>query len=225
MRTTMLILAGCLLAGCATETLRMDVPADLALRGEEIPVASRIVRTGKSPVKFGRYLTSEHYGWSLPTTTTSGHNPYASVGRERMRFGFTLLDDGKPGPQARCHASQRFVRLGNADNHLDIGAQDDVPELACEIGTARLSLWHRGGAVYGELARPGATALSVRADESLQGLAVVGGNPLGYVFSEGKRDVMAVDLTKPGTVWLDRDLDAGARASLAAAAAALLMLQ
>ena len=119
MRATTLILAACLLAGCATETLRMDVPADLALRGEEIPVASRIVRTGKSPVKFGRYLTSEHYGWSLPTTTTSGHNPYAN----------------------------------------------------------------------------------------------------------GKRDVMAVDLTKPGTLWLDRDIDAGARASLAAAAAALLMLQ
>lgn len=225
MRVAMLTLGLCLLAGCASDALRMDVPADLALHGDEIPVASRLVRTGKSPVQFGRYRTAAHYGWSLPTTTTSGHRDDLSLGRERMRFGFTLQDAGRDGPQARCNASQRFVRIGDTESHVDLAVEANTPVLSCEIGAGNLDLWQRDGSIGGELVSPGKTPMVIRADTTAPGIAWVGGNPFGYVFSADGRDLMAVDLSKPGRVWLDRSLDDATRASLAAAAAALLMTQ
>lgn len=226
MRKTILAVAAAgLLGGCAAERLRMDVPADLALHGEALPVASRFIRTGKSPVRFGDYSTTAHYGWALPTATTSGHGETLGVGRERMRYGFTLAQGARRGPEVRCHASQQFIRLGGPDDHLDLAVASNVPVLACEIGEGTMSLYQRDASISGEFERPGAAPVHIRGQQTVLPVPIVGGNPFGYVFNAEGRDIMAVDLNQPGTVWIGQPLDVGTRDALAAAAAALLMTQ
>lgn len=215
-----------MLTGCATSG-----PAPMALHGEagqraqQLPVKSRFIRTGRSPVSFGDYRTTGHYGWSLPTRSVTGPDEWIGHGRERMRFGFTLQEHARTGPQVRCHSAHEFVRLGGHDGGLDLPVDPGRPLLVCEIDQASMTLWKQHDSVFGELRQPDGEVQRIVGEYRVGGWLRHIASPVGYrIIAPGGSDAMVVSVEGHGDVWLDSAVPAASRDTLAAAAAALLMV-
>lgn len=240
------LLAAALVAGCSSAPIRLELPEALA-GTPELAVAGRQgwSRLSGKPMTFGDFRAEEirrgrraterrtDDGWTLRL----GETEY-TVAEERLdsrqRIHFRALDEGATAwvecLRAESGSGLVFTRR-SPERQSETRLGDRVVTFAC-TGTSE-----DGG--------PPLWSLVLRGDEprTASGILDVGGEvfaiastdqvstgarvpvPVGFVFRRDDRPVAAVDtLGRPGAVRLAPELPAAERAALAAAAAALLLL-
>jgi hypothetical protein len=239
------VLAAVLLASCTP--VRMHLPSPLAT-APEMAVAGRqgwSRLTGK-PMTFGAFRAEEiHLGWRSTSRRRGpggglriGTTEY-SAGKERrssrQRLEFRLVAEGSAPTWVRCLQAERGEALvfskrdENGESTVRIGEHREVT-FACtgEPESEELPAWGLVLAtqdprfVAGTLTL-GETVLAVESSNVVAtGVRIP--VPIGFVVRRDDRPVAAVELFNRGAAWIDPQLPAAERTTLAGAAAALLLL-
>ena len=206
------------LAGCTPP--RMATPADLAQVADEIPVTDRSRASGlfvNEAFTVGPYKVIRVHRGAISTESGGWH--VGDIGSEKANHkGFYDFDlkaaAGMYKGQCGMAASEKatsysgFVLSGSASGGLDCNCSGGGP------GVTRLIVdLERNDGVLIE--RNGSTApiVGVWTSEKGGGGGFLG-RPFGYEVG-GNLHLGAVDIMRTGRVWINRALDAGARAELA----------
>lgn len=221
MRVTALITV-LLLPACAPT--RMAVPGDLAKGSESLPITDRSSWSGalaNESFKLGPFAIADvDRKWDSNSSTSFG--PYAK-GKSEGGYSFTFkTPSGDAKGTCAVVASAQSLDFGGA---VGFGKSGSTFTCHCEGPGAKadLALVKNDEQPFGGPlgTRSGSFDVSaVHADDK----GNTRGDALGFaVRSTGS--VGAVEIIRPGRVWLARDLDANARADIACAFAGLLLYQ
>jgi hypothetical protein len=224
MKKAAIIVWAVLLLGC--QAARMPVPETLAT-AEGMKVSGRQGLRLNETIRFGAYEASP-----IERSWTRGRDRGATaVARDSERiqsYRFTFREGDVAHWFVACRAAVESVRidLGVVDVH-----PSDQSTLYCNLQSTsdRLVAWEL------ELAERRGRPLSGTLTRGDRGFDIVGTNrvagalPLdattGYEIREGPTAVGAVEVINHGAVWLSPGLDPAHRPVLAAASAALLLLE
>lgn len=148
--------------------------------------------------------------------------------RRRQRYAFTLREQGREPWRVECEA---FLRTRS----VDLGVVQVEPENASALDCRLRPLGGVGEEWWMVLDEEGERPLRGTLQDGERVLDVVGTNRLeralpvrsttGYRIAEEERDLAAVEVVNDGAVWLDPGLTPAERSPLAAATAALLLLE
>jgi hypothetical protein len=212
------------LTGC--HAARMPVPESL-VSAERMAVSGRQGMKLNQELRFGSYRVHPiKRSWTRGRDR--GSMPVASQSERSQSFELTIGEDETAFAFVACRASAESVRI-------DLGVVEmnpaDRSALYCNIQstTDRLVAWEM------ELQERRARPLAGTITGGPSRFHVVGTNRLerglpvdvttGYELRDGDRVVAAVEVVNGGAVWLSPDLEPGPRRVMAAAAAALLVLE
>lgn len=216
------------LASSGCSTLHAALPDDFAARATAYPVSGHSPRRFNEPVRFGPYSALEMregdtFSWTLPFAV-------ADLKRTTKPVAFTLVARGEAPVEVQCATRASWVGIGSASRRveLDVGAVDG-PMLDCGLRMdgeqpQRLQLGRMGQRMSGSLLAPWGARYAVESVHGYAGSRWSSGTPTAYRVGLGKDTVAVVDVVNAGRVHLADGLDAGQRVYLAAAAAALLLL-
>ncbi len=216
------------LASSGCSTLHAALPDDFAARATAYPVSGHSPRRFNEPVRFGPYSALEMregdtFSWTLPFAV-------ADFKRTTKPVAFTLVARGEAPVEVQCATRASWVGIGSASRRveLDVGAVDG-PMLDCGLRMdgeqpQRLQLGRMGQRMSGSLLAPWGARYAVESVHGYAGSRWSSGTPTAYRIGLGKDTVAVVDVVNAGRVHLADGLDAGQRVYLAAAAAALLLL-
>lgn len=213
-----------LLVGCMPAQVRM--PAGFSAQAIAYEVSGHSPRRFNEPVRFGPYSALEMregstFAWAIPLGV-------ADLGRRSRPFAFTLVAREQAPVEVQCRA-RTWTLAGDSDRsvELDLTALAG-PMLACGVrfddGAALpLELARDGTGFHGRLASPWG-AYTLRSVHGFEGSRMSSSVANGFEVVRGQRPVALVDRLNAGRVHFDEGLPADERVYLAAAAAALLML-
>jgi hypothetical protein len=205
---------------------QMRIPDGFAGQADSYEVSGHSPRRFNEPVRFGPYSALEMregstFAWAIPLGV-------ADLGRRSRPFAFTLVAREQAPVEVQCRA--RTWTFGGDSDHgveLDLTALAG-PMLACGLrfddGAALpLELARDGTAFHGRLASPWGD-YTLRSVHGFEGSSLASSVANGFEVVRGQRPVALVDRLNAGRVHFDGGLPADERVYLAAAAAALLML-
>jgi hypothetical protein len=213
-----------LLVGCTPAQVRM--PAGFSEEVTSYEVSGHSPRRFNEPVRFGPYSALEMreggtFAWAIPLGV-------ADLGRRARPFAFTLVARAQAPVEVQCRA-RTWTFAGDRDRGLELDLTALAgPMLACGLrfddgGALPLELARDGTGFHGRLASPwGVYAL--RSVHGFEGSSIPSSVANGFEVVRGQRSVALVDRLNAGRVHFDGRLAADERVYLAAAAAALLML-
>ena len=215
-------LGGLALAGC--QAPRMAVPADVATASELLPVANRGSATGSwadESFNFGPYRVADvDRKWNSKQGLGIGGLGGSSTSTTGYRFKFS-------GPTGEAQGSCSSERNTQQANVLGGNLTSQAGKLACNCqgpgATADVTLLSSSSApVQGQANAHGWVVNVVSVDNYENGLQST--DPTGY---QARAGVVAgaVEVLRPGRVWLARPLDAARRADLACLFGGLLLYQ
>lgn len=210
--------------GCASA--RMAVPAELA-SVPALPVSGRQGWKLKESLGFGSFqVTAVQRSW------TRGSDLKVDVyerNRRRQTFQFQLSENGTEllTAKAQVNLRRQAVDVGadlewQNQSTLEVRFQSTNPALS---GSGVLALQEQGDRPLSGTLTWGSRVIQVTGTDRLAGTPLPLGTATGYLLSWEGREVAAVDVIDAGQVRLANGLEASLRAQLAAAAAALLLLE
>jgi hypothetical protein len=219
------ILIPALLAPLGCSLASMPLPDDLS-PGDRMVVEGRQGWRIREAVRFGPFTAGEgNRSWTRGRDRQSG--PYATTARAQT-FDFVLSESGRRLWAVSCEAAllRRAVDAGVVEI-----VRRDGSGVRCTGRTLdgpgpvwRLDLQERGDRPLEGVLSGGGRRLEVtgtrRADGALPATATT-----GYTFRENDRSVAAVEVINAGAVWMRAGIPDGDRGMLAAAAAAMLLLE
>lgn len=224
MRLPALLLVTSLVAGCSTAQMRL--PDGFAAAPERYDVSGHNPRRANADLRFGPYAVravrdGSTFSWSVPVAALD-------VSRAWQPYAFAIDAAGAPRVEAQCQA--RAWTLGHGGDQrttLDLTALAG-PYLSCAMRQAgappfALTLARTGRDMEGRL-ESASGPYRVRALHGVAGSRIAAYTPTGYAIEDGDRVVAAVDVLNAGQVYFDPDAGTADRPLLAAAMAALLLL-
>lgn len=230
MRTPLLAVASLLLVftlpACTTAEMRM--PEGFAADAVAYGVSGHSPRRFNEPVRFGPYSALEmHEGstvsWGAPIATID-------VGRTSKPYAYTMVARGLPPVKVQCRSRAWTAGTGPESRRttVDLTALAG-PLLACglwmdDYGMQLLEINRQGSRMQGRLQSPWGREYAVRGINAFQGSPIASMEPTGYAIDDGGRTLAVVDVLNSGRVHLAPTLGDDQRVYLAAAAAALLLL-
>ncbi|MFC5576916.1 hypothetical protein ACFPOA_02670 [Lysobacter niabensis] len=218
------VLLSIVLGACVPAQMRL--PDGFAAQADSYEVSGHSPRRFNEPVRFGPYSALEMregstFAWAVPLGA-------ADLGRRARPFAFTLVAREQAPVEVQCRA-RTWTFAGDSDRsvELDLTALAG-PMLACGLrfddGAALpLELARDGTGFHGRLASPWGE-YTLRSVHGFAGSSIAASVPNGFEVARGQRPVALVDRLNAGRVHFDGGLPADERVYLAAAAAALLML-
>jgi hypothetical protein len=212
------------LAACVPAQMR--IPDGFAGQADTYEVSGHSPRRFNEPVRFGPYSALDMregstFDWAIPLGV-------ADLGQRVRPFAFTLVAREQAPVEVQCRARAWTLSGGNDRSvELDLSALAG-PMLACGLrfddGAALpLELARDGTRFNGRLASPWGV-YTVRSLHGFEGSSIPSSVANGFELVRGQRPVALVDRLNAGRVHFDAGLPADERVYLAAAAAALLML-
>jgi hypothetical protein len=225
LRPVLPLLAASFLAACSTAQVRL--PVGFQAQAESHAVSGHSPRRFNQPLRFGPYSALEMregsaFSWGIPVAGVE-------VGRASRPYAFTLVATGQAPVPVQCRSRTWGIGRGAAARRTSIDATALAgPLLACGLRfddgpPLPLELSARGVRFEGRLVAPW-REYAVRSLHGIDGSALTASEPTGFEILREGTPVLVVDLLNGGRVHLDRGLRDEEAVYLAAAAAALLML-
>ena len=216
------LVAALLAAGCST-TARMVVPADVAQGLDVIKVTDRSAWSGAladESFKMGPYKVEDvDRDWD--------HSSQVSVfnfSSGKTEGGYTFVFETKGGSfKGQCTTEAKETGF---DLFGGISFEDRVAKLGCRCiegkeQVARVVLSAGTGSAYGGTVETGGGSYAIEALYEREGTLNTG-EPSGYRV-DGDGPVGAVEVLKPGRVWLGRSVEQTERAQLSCLFAGLML--
>ena len=217
-------------------TPSMKLPQELIENAVVIPVAN--VRTSRNPLAFSPYrVTSMKRGWRRTSDPSFGQI-WIGEKKEREPFSFILQREGEDLWNADCRWASSSIEGGWSDEDEEIKMESRrAVSLRCllsGLGTAASAPWsleldidrRSPPSARTPLSRGSLSSedreLGIVADFS--GSAIASYDPTGYLFSDSEGALAAVDVTRAGRMIFSSDLDSEDLDLLAAASAALALM-
>jgi hypothetical protein len=219
------LLLGLLSSGC--QPARIPLPAELAT-AERMPVSGRQGLILKPRLRFGPYA-AESISRSWTRGRDRGGTALARHSERRQTYRFILQEGETPHWFVACRASVERVRI-DVGGGFEIRPGDEAA-LFCNLQSVedRLEAWElelreqHGRPLSGSLTAGGGQFDVVGTDRIDGALPL--GSTTGYQLRGREGIVAAVEVMNRGAVWLHAGLNPDQRPLLAAAAAALLLLE
>lgn len=220
------LLSVSLLSACTP--VQMRLPEDFAAGAVAYEVSGHSPRRFNEPVRFGPYSAlrmreGSTFSWRVPL-------PGFDVGRTSRPYDYTMVARDQPPVEVQCRTRAWTAGMGDASQRttVDLTAMAG-PLLTCGLrmdghAVQVLEVARESDGLRGRLQSPWGREYAVRGVYGYEGSPVRGMAPTGYVIADGGTVLAVVDVLNHGRVHLDRGLDDGLRAYVAAAAAALLLL-
>ena len=214
----------CLLAAACTPA-KMQVPADLTVQAEVIPVTQRSRMTGAlanesftlGPYAVGNVDRKWNSSQSLSIGTWSSGN---TVG------GYTFTFTSPEGTaQGRCatEAGSKAITLGGG-----FAVENEMAKLGCSCRGSAASSWvvldSPEQREYLGTVQTRAGQSEMRSIHTMQGTSLRNTAPMGYEL-RAQHTIAAIEVAHPGRAWFSTLLDPAARADIACLFAGLLLYQ
>jgi hypothetical protein len=219
-----LALAALLASGC--QAARMPLPEQLAA-AERLPVSGRQGMRPGTRLRFGTF-EAHPVTRSWTRGRERGRTAAATEQERTQTYRFTLREGGAELWFVACRASLRTVRIDVRSIQVH---PSDESALYCNLQSAgeRQTAWElelaerHGRPLAGTLAL-GPTRLDIVGTDRVAG-ALPMRQTTGYEIRDAGDVLGAVEVINSGAIWLRGDLEPGRRQLLAAAAAALVLLE
>lgn len=215
------VVPGLVMVGCAGPT--MTVPADVSKVSQQILITERSSFSGaladESFVMGDYKVTDVDRDWNSGSSfSVGGYGSSNTVGG--YTYGFETADGKLSGTCATA-----VKEKGASIKGFSIGSQN--ASVGCECtgdgGGAKVTLESRNNDEYGGELQVRGGSYQVKAIYEREG-GWSDGKPSGYRV-DGDAPVGAVDVLKPGKVWLANSVESAERAELACIFAGLLLYQ
>ncbi|TXK62291.1 hypothetical protein [Alkalisalibacterium limincola] len=213
------------LVACTPAQVRL--PDGFADHASSYEVSGHSPRRFNEPVRFGPYSALEMregstFSWAIPVGSVD-------IGRAARRYAFTLVAPNQSPVEVQCRIrTWAAVHGTHAPLDVDLTALAG-PMMACGFwfdGAARvmpLEMSRKGTRLHGRLVSPSGEYL-LRSVHGYEGSSWPAAEATGFELLHNGVPLMVVDMLNAGRVHMDQRPDEGERVYLAAAAAALLLL-
>ncbi|WP_373046948.1 hypothetical protein [Vulgatibacter sp.] len=211
-----------LLGGSGCATLRMVPPGDVARQSEVFEATERSSMTGSfvdESFVLGPYQVAEvDRDWNRGSGfSVAGF----SKDDTRTAYTFQFVDRAEKLP-AQCTSltERKGLSLGKAGS---LSSQDARLVCTCGVGdgAARLELEDRRGDHAGRVALAGRTFDLTSVHETTAAWSP--GEPAGFRVDGAEGPAAAVEVLRPGRIWLSKSLDDGERRQLACLLAGVML--
>lgn len=226
------VLAGACLCIVGCSSIRMVPPQDVAEQSDAYEATGRSLMSGAfvdESFQLGPYaVAAVDRDWQKSdASSVSGSNQGHSLGfsKENIQTGFAFqFKEGAETLPAACTAytERKGVSIGK-NNKLT--SQDSTLVCTCGAGegAAKLVLEHKKGGPGGKvtLARGTIDVTDVRESTAAWKLS----EPVGFRVGKGADAIGAVEVLRPGRIWVSKALDAGERRQLGCLLAAVMLYE
>ena len=233
MKTQILRLAPALivlgtLAGCSTH--QMTTPTDVVKMSEELPVTDRSSWSGalaNETFGLGPYKVEDvdrdwNHGSGTGFKWSDDHFGVAGFSSDRVAGGYGFALQGRGGAMKGACATEATDKSLDLGSRLSVGKQ--TAKVACSCGDdASVLLQESTSEEYGGTLKTSGGSYRIMAIYDRDG-GFSDGNPSGYRVDSDK-PIGAVDVLKPGRVWISRAVESAERKQLACIFAGLMLYQ
>jgi len=225
-RTHVLILFAVAAAGCSTARIPVD---ETLASGEYLAVEGRQGWKIHERITFGSYVTENvDRSWTRGSGFAIGE---VEMNRRRQTFSFTFSDAGTPLFAVACEVRLRHGEVNTPVVDVEFRNRSTLDCSLDSMGTGqydRIS-WTLSLEEYGEKPLTGLLsshggAFDVRGTNKLKG-GLPASYTTGYYVRRDGRDIGAIEVVNDGAVRIKADLSASDKHAVAAAGAALLLLE
>ncbi|HSD16275.1 MAG TPA: hypothetical protein VLC71_03305 [Thermomonas sp.] len=214
------------LSACTPAQLRL--PDDAPANAQSFAVSGHSPRRFNEPVRFGPYSALEmREGWTASWRIPVGN---ADLERTAKPYAYTLVALGQAPVEVQCRARALAAGTGPEDRRWSVDLTSMAgPLLACGLhldghDPLPLEVAREGDRLNGEVALPWGGHYAIRGLQHYANTPIRAGTSIGYAIEDGGATIAVVDLLNGGRVHLDAALGEEQRVYVAAAAAALLLL-
>jgi hypothetical protein len=214
------------LAACVPAQVRM--PDGFAANADSYEVSGHSPRRFNEPVRFGPYSALElregsTFSWGIPVGSID-------VGRAARRYAFTLVARERPPVEVQCRIRTWTASQGTSKQMLEADLTALAgPTMACGLRfddaaqALPLEVSRKGTRLHGRLLSQRGE-YQVRSVHGYEGSSWPAAEATGFEVLHHGSPLMVVDMLNAGRVHLDQRLGGDDRVYLAAAAAALLLM-
>jgi hypothetical protein len=214
------------LAACVPAQVRM--PDGFVANADRYEVSGHSPRRFNEPVRFGPYSALEMregstFSWDIPVGSVD-------VGRAARRYAFTLVARDRPPVEVQCRVRTWTAARGTSAQTLELDLTALAgPMMACGLRFEHaaevmpLEVSRKGTRLYGSLQSQWGE-YQIRSLHGYEGSSWPAAEATGFEVLHHDTPRMVVDMLNAGRVHLAARPDQEERVYLAAAAAALLLL-